>query len=203
MPVSISCGHYVSRSLASRPYYVHLDGDMGKLGVVDPTPDGGRLIVASGSGRRIRPDHVPTRAKRKGGSLKVFPHLQFDQFFARPFVSDRLRDLIETLEPGVHKFFTVEVTIGKDYVALRHLLNVCNRLDTLHPTLTFPRDDRGFYKGVTGEPCRIVHIAEAVAGHHLWHEKFAGGLFASDELVGQMVERGVTGLYLGQRHEAA
>ncbi|MFN3970703.1 MAG: hypothetical protein ACK4L4_04930 [Gemmobacter sp.] len=78
-----------------------------------------------------------------------------------------MRDLIETLEPRAPQFFSVAVTIETDDAAQRHLLKLFNLLDTMHLTLTFPRNERGFYTGVTGEPCAIVHIAEAVAGHHL------------------------------------
>lgn len=200
MSCRISSGHYVSKS--SWPYYEALDGDITRLQLVDPTPDGGLLMVAGDSGRPIRPDNVPTRAQRKRGSLKTFPHLEFDQFFAWPFVSDRVRDMVEALEPGVHQFFPVEVRIGRDHVARRHILIVCNRLDSLHPTLTFPRNERGFYKGVTGQPGAIVHRADAIAGYHLWFEKFAGGLFASDELVGRMLASETSGLYVVARHEA-
>lgn len=136
----IASGHYVAKSLASRPYNKALDGDVMRLQLVDPTPDGGGVMTPFSSGRPIRPDNVPTRAQRKGGSLKTFPHLEFDQFASLPFVSERVRDMIEALEPGVHQFFPVEVRIGRDHVARRHILIVCNRLDSLHPTLTFPRN---------------------------------------------------------------
>ncbi|MDP3194778.1 MAG: hypothetical protein Q8M85_05890 [Tabrizicola sp.] len=131
----------------------------------------------------------------------TFPHLEFDQLNSLPFVSDGVRDMIEALEPAVHQFLPVEVT-GRDYVARRHILIVCNRLDTLHPTLTFPRNERGFYDGVIGKPHAIVHRANAIAGYHLWHEKYAQGLFASDELVGRMLVTETSGLFVSDRHEA-
>lgn len=50
-------------------------------------------------------------------------------------VSERARQIIELVEPGVHQFFPVDFIDRKDrLIETRYWFYICNRRDTIHPT---------------------------------------------------------------------
>jgi hypothetical protein len=195
----INGGVYQTKSLASHPAHEAVDGDLKKVKVVDPTPDGGGLITKSLSGRPIHTEHFPTRAKRVGGSLTTFPHLQVDQFYGSLMADDEVKSIIEGFEPDIHQFMPLEVSIGRDVVNRRYAVNVCKRMDMMNRSLTYPINERGFYKPYGSPESRLVLSRQAVEGHHLWHDKYLVGTFVSDELAAALRTAEVTGLHLSER----
>ena len=125
-------------------------------------------------------------------------------------ISDRVKDLIEEMEPGRHRFWPVEVTDGtRDYPGY-WLLNTCVDLDTIDRDRSnvhvdkiqeddpryhwlYPKfsvgDKDAFKAGIT---CR----RELFAGHHLWCERmFDGYTFLSTEMRDRLTEMAVTGVW--------
>lgn len=206
MVYHISGGKYVTDYLGSQPGYKALDGDIEKVEIVDPTPDGGGLITRRGlkSGRPMKPDHMPTRLGRGGPGLDIFPLLDVDSFTSCLLVNQTFKDILEELEPGVHQFFPMEIFIKDEKVGDRYWLNICNRLDSYHPTLTYPRNARGFLLRVKeGEPRSVVFSAEAIGDHHAWHEKFGMGTYISDIFAGRLKDASLTGLTFSKHYDQA
>ena len=189
-----------------KPAIIPLDGDTKLLRLKDPTPDGGTLITKFGSthvGRPIEDTGVPTRARRVGAGLNVYPQLDFHTMSGSALVSEAVRDLIEELEPNTHQFFPIEVTMGKTDVpyGMYFKLMPCNRLDTMDRDNSFPLNARGFYKGGFGKNAtgKLQLKCDAIGPHHLWQEKFVtigGGMWMSDTLVEAIRDAGLTGILI-------
>jgi len=217
--------HIAGGHLAKKQHFSHwfkeLDGDPEKVELENPTPDGGRPVAGKWSaGRALKPDHMPTRLIRGGPGPKQSPVLDVEALYGGTLlVREPFKDLLESLEPGVHRFFPMEVyikahdpatwqpedgfykdpkgtTIKLEKLADYWLLNICNRLDTYHPT-TIGRDERGFYVperlGING---RQVFSNERIGRHHAWHDKFASGRFISDTFADLLRSNGLTGVAL-------
>ncbi|MBM7066840.1 imm11 family protein [Actibacterium sp. 188UL27-1] len=106
------------------------------------------------------------------------------------------------MEPETHQFFPMEIFERKKKIADYYWLNVCNRLDTYHPELTYPRNERGFWKSVEGEPASLVYSMEAIGDHHMWVDKFAGPTFMSDTFAARLQEAGLTGISYHRKEQA-
>jgi len=106
-------------------------------------------------------------------------------------VSAVLRDKIEELEPGVHRFFDTEITCkGGEKPAKRYwLFQICNLVDAIdeEKSVRFVSEN-GFknYKryglGPGAEP-KLVFRKEAIAGMCVWMDERFADFFMSDELV--------------------
>lgn len=184
------------------PYFVALDGDLQQVRIADLTDEGGTVINAGGygSGRPLINEHLPTRARRLAGSIKTHPKLDCHSFFSRFIVTDKVRQIIERFEPGIHQFFPITVTQSKkdheygDYF----ILHVCQRFDGLDPVRAQPRNHRGcLVEGADGTR-KLILSRDRIKGYHLWHEKNVAlgisGAFMSDELFDALCQAGVTGL---------
>ncbi len=196
-----------------------LDGNPDLVELEDTTQDDGGLVAGTFSvGRPLKPDHMPTMLLRGGPGPEQSPLLDVDSWIGSMLlVKKTFKDILEELEPNVHRFFPMEVFVndhdpktwqpedgfydepkGKKTklvkVADYWLFNICNRLDTYHPD-TAGRNDRGFYKpeklGVEG---RQVFSIEKLGNHHAWHDKFAHGRFISDAFAARLQAAGLTGL---------
>ena len=62
-------------------------------------------------------------------------------------VSERAKQVIESIEPNTHQFFPVEYIDRQDQlIATRYWFYICNRRDTIHPTKSnMMLDRRGLY----------------------------------------------------------
>ena len=103
-------------------------------------------------------------------------------------------DILEELEPGVHQFWPMELYIKNEKIGDAYWLNICNRLDTMHRKLTYPFNERGFWKPTKDNPGRLVFEVQKIGEHHAWHDKFRGGTFISEEFAARLQAAGVTGL---------
>ncbi|MEF2074394.1 hypothetical protein [Consotaella aegiceratis] len=57
-----------------------MGGEPDRITLIDPTQDGGRLIIARSidAGRHVHPEHVPTKLQRGGPGVFEFPLLDFN-----------------------------------------------------------------------------------------------------------------------------
>lgn len=103
-------------------------------------------------------------------------------------VSDILRDKIEELEPGVHRFFDAEITCkGGEVSAKRYrMLQICNVVDAIDEDksllATLGRTEMlspGVGKGLEA---KMVLRKEVIEGMCLWLDKRFAPFFMSDEL---------------------
>ncbi|MDX8347941.1 hypothetical protein SLH49_08080 [Cognatiyoonia sp. IB215446] len=166
---------------------------------------GGRFVKLK-SGRPLKPDHMPTKVQRVDPNRKKVPLLDVENWCTHFFVNQIFKDILEELEPDTHQFFPMEIFQKDEKIDDYYWLNVCNRLDTFHPELTYPRNARGFWRPVDGEPSSYVFWTDAIGDHHAWIDKFAGsgrsGLFMSDTLVQRLQAAGLTGLSYHQEKQA-
>jgi hypothetical protein len=202
-------------------WFKEMDGDPQRVQLEDPTPDNGAPVAELWSaGRAIRPENMPTRLLRGGPGPAQSPVLDVEAFYGGALlVRQPFKDLLERLEPGVHRFFPMEVHVkahdpttwqpedgfydepeGKEIPLVKladyWLVNICNRLDSYHP-LTIGRTERGFYNprklGVEG---REVFSLDRIGRCHAWHDKFAFGRYISDSFADLLRGAGLTGIVL-------
>lgn len=189
-------GKYGDEDPDPMPYFL-AEGDFQNTRVVDKTPDGGRLIVAKNTGRPMALDNIPTVVSRGGPSLEKVPLLDVNSVYSGTMVNQTFKDILEELEPSVHQFFPMAVMNKGEKIADHYWLNICNRLDAIDKTKTYPLDDRGFWNPKRGEPSAIVFSLDAIGDRHIWHDKFVEGTFVSEEFLKRLREAGLTGLSYG------
>jgi hypothetical protein len=185
-----------------------LDGDLSKASAII-TPDGG---VGTGGFPR-ETESLPKRVKWMDPNGNPVP--DFDQT-PRLNVSERAKQLIESLEPGVHQFIPVEYFDKKGkFLENRYWFVVCNRIDSLdreHTTMVLS-PGLGWYSarnlvaiGVEipphidpDQPAKLVFNLAQIGDAQLWHDKFLGsGEFISDKLAEAFLAAGITGLRLAE-----
>jgi uncharacterized protein DUF1629 len=178
-------------------HLVNIDGDFSEVEITDLTPDGGAQIsnVELNSGRPVKPDHMPTRLKRK----KAFDQPLADYMPApkgAAFVSQRFKDLVEEFEPGVHQFFEMSVKSGKEDLGVMHYFIVCNRIDGLDHAACVPpiRPQDHVYRGTFAASDRQVFSAKKIGGKHLWVEKHWMYFWMSDVFRDAVFAAGLTGI---------
>ena len=189
-----------------------LDGDLRRVELADPTPDGGVPLDGAflfTAGRKIRPEFVPRRMRWNDPSRRAIP--DFDHHLILN-VSGRARGLIEALEPGVHQFLPVTFQAPDGAILeQRYFLIVCNRIDSVDRAGTtlllwqdrvweaahvLPRDERPTADRADAEP-RLVFNLGRIGRCHLWRDKhLRQGPFLSATLAAAVAESGLTGLDL-------
>lgn len=128
-------------------------------------------------------------------------------------VSERAKEVIESVEPGVHQFFPVEY-IGRDDqpIETRYWFYICNRRDTIHPTASnMLLGKRGIYippfdavrRGLELPPhvdphADAKHVIDLskIDGVHMWREARSGsGMpLMSDTMWRAIQDAGLTGM---------
>lgn len=177
--------------------YEPLDGEMYKIKMVDEAPDpvigAMTTVIPEKSGRAIRPDNVPSRALIDGaeGPVRDFEHLR-----SLRMVSTRAKDVIESLEPGVHQFFPIRVERADgSFVETRWGLVVCNRIDSISRDHSYPKPIPGERYGyLVHRKAHPVLRRDKIGGRHLWAESLVDDeLLASDALFDALMAAGCTG----------
>ena len=110
------------------------------------------------------------RLKRREGRIVDIVDTSFETYA----VSQRVIDIIESIEPGVHQYLPYELICkdGSVHPDRRWLLNICTRAETLdyeRSNVTALRDRPHFYADRTNNHHLVVRT-EAVAGRALWYE---------------------------------
>jgi hypothetical protein len=191
---------------------IPLDGDINQIRTVDQTPDGGgRTHKGVGAGRKVHTEHFPTRMEWQG---PVDPATigDFNQTNLLN-VSERAKDLIESLEPSVHQFVPVEyLDKSGAHLDRRYFWVVGNRLDSAdHDRTTFvllggkmwrPIQDvaqsfpdhlpRGVDPAASSS---LLFSREQIGSAQVWRDKFidGGGPLVSATFVGAVSSSGLTG----------
>lgn len=139
-----------------------------RLEVADTTPDGGIgfFLSPSASGRPVKPESVPT--------VMTFPGNRRTQDLEAMFVytvSDRLKDLIEEIEPGTHQFLPVEIVKKKsgEFLQSRWFWQVCNRIDSVFEFEPGWYLENGVWQRPTGS--RPVFDITKIGDKHFWRDK--------------------------------
>lgn len=172
-----------------------LDGDFTKTTLIDPTPDGGRVITTgNGSGRAIDPKHLPTRLRRKGNAGCPLHDVR-EIWGSSLLVNETFKDIVENIEPGVHQFFPIAIEQRGKTVFERFYFNICNRLDSLAKSECVPPVEEGrLYRPARQPDDKVVFDRATFGNHHAWHEKFYIGRLVSDELFAAISDANLTGL---------
>ena len=124
-------------------------------------------------------------------------------------VDDRTVSAVEALEPGVHRFHPIEVTMksdGKPLPRPQFLLNCCTSLDAVDPansrieiTRVLPEEthpDLWYYTRKMGGPLQLSVHRDRIAGRAMWWDNRFKRLFFSDALVAALQAAGVEGIEL-------
>lgn len=197
-------------SLGGTPEIEILDEATHKLELVDPTPDGGiNLNKPMQNGRALKPDHMPTKVRRLDD--RPIPDYRTWHYFYS--VSDRFKEVVEKIEPGVHQFFPAEYVDRKgNHVANMWFLNVVNRIDSVDRGLTEPTGmilayglmwmpaydvpgaDRSTLKARFPKP-KMYFSRKQIGDRHLWFDKHSiYGPYISDELADALASASLTGV---------
>ncbi|WP_333815045.1 imm11 family protein [Tabrizicola sp.] len=181
------------------------DGDLRKTEYVDRTKD----VLSVGFdfpagdkrlGRALKPNNIPTKF-RWGGSAERMPDLMLSHSVM--LASDKVKDIIEGLEPGVHQFFPLETWAKGNTPARRmYLMNICNRLDSVdRKKTTKPMRDQHSWRN--GKPGELVFSLAQIGGHKLWHDKHIfDNMYFIDDVKNAFEAASVSGVkYFGYRAE--
>lgn len=180
------------------------DGPGGSLVLEDPSRDGGTGFVGgtqSYSGRRVKPESVP-RAIR---FMSDRPLQDFESQFVKT-VSDRLRAVIEDLEPGVHQFEPIQY-VARDGMLLetRWFWQICNRLDSVHrDKTTWVLDEIMWRIPVAWDKkSYLVFDLSKIGAAKFWNDKHVHDAdYCSDDARDRLDSEGVTGLRYSYREQA-
>ena len=119
-------------------------------------------------------------------------------------ITEPLKNIIEALEPGVHQFFPLKMTMprGKVYPEPYFGMIILRKLDSFVPEKS---SDFHTFTSYTGEKyyhfdetkksiSRLALSGEKIKGTHLWREKYVQtpNIFMSDELRNAIKEAGLT-----------
>lgn len=156
-----------------------------KLGVSPPT-----------EGYPVDPATMPTAVSFESKN-KALP----DVFKVRMvnIVSERVRNVIERFEPGIHQFIPVDMyrPKAKEPFARHYWMIVCRRIDSVDPVhTTIPRKLNRLWAG--GDGGEFVFSLSAIGDAHLWCDPDIGTIYndCSQALGDALKEMGVTGLRL-------
>jgi hypothetical protein len=115
-----------------------------------------------------------------GSSRRKFPHIMRGGVFLT--VSDTGKDIIESLEPGIHQFISLEYRTKKGvHIANRWALNPLTMLDSLDREKSDPAPNE-LWHTVHGYSRRLYIDRKVVGGKHLWVERYHRGFFVSYQL---------------------
>ena len=196
---------------AVEPSLRMLDGDVQKVTVIDPTPDEFGFAFDFGppsrTGRHVDPKHVPTAltfSARKGMKIPDVD-LIHGGFFC---VSERMKGLIEGLEPGVHQFLPMTYRWKDGSVAEERWLFVCgNRVRALNGKKTTLKKAKKPGKYMASRVGNIVFDSANIGDRQFWvcSDMLGDYTFMSDRAFNLFVDADVTGLKLSdeQYHSAA
>ena len=124
-------------------------------------------------------------------------------------VDDRTVAAVEAIEPGVHRFHPIEVTMkgdGRPLPRPQFLLNCCTSIDAVDPDHSrvkikrvLPEEthpDLWYYARQMGGPLQLAVHRDRIAGRAMWWDNRFNRLFFSDALVAALQAAGVEGFPL-------
>lgn len=180
-----------------------LDGESHKITYIDTTLDvpsaHGRFKKGTwGAGRAIHPEGVPTKLRHNRGASKGKPDALWSG--GGHFVNEKVKDIFESFEPGVHQFFPVEC-VWKDGAPAEpmYFMIICNRIDSLAQSMSIGRMTILGWYATEAREVKIVLDEQRFAGCHAWVERQVGfpttnPFYISDALHSALRAADVTGL---------
>lgn len=149
-------------------------------------------------GFRFPPVDEPFRIRITGMSGPLPGHFGTNLGIA---ISMRMVDAIEALEPGIHNYVPLEVTMPDGSLVAENwfLLNICSRLDTIaveqseHIVETWPKPNCNLY--FVGSKEGAVAYANRIGDHALWCEYKSGDVIISNDLVNALITAGIFAYY--------
>ena len=164
------------------------------------------------AGIPIPPEIVP---RRYVVTDKKMPVHGFFSCINGTAVDDRVVSAVEALEPGVHRFHPVEITMkadGKPLPRPQFLLNCCTSVDAIDPANSrvtvrrvLPQETHpdvwhyivpGGSPSQPAGPMRLAVHRDRIAGRAMWWDTRFNRLFFSDALVTALQAAGVEGMQL-------
>lgn len=197
-----------------------LDGNPAQIRSLDEEPDGGVAFKGFLSGRRCSVEGFPTEMRWMGPLNPPIP--DFDQSTLLN-VSERVKDLIEGIEPGVHQFVPVNYSDkAGHFVERRYFWVICNRIDSVdrgHTTFVLRRGKVWrspkllVERGEVGEipahidpdkPPKFVYNLAQIGRAHVWRDKHLDGghILTSDIFAEALQTSGFSGFRMSSRLEA-
>jgi len=170
--------------------------DWMNLRLEDETRDGGGGLATSRSfsGRRAKAESLPKAIRW----LSKRETLDYENAWVAS-VTDRLRALIEEIEPGIHQFEPLRF-LTRDGAKLekRWFWQICNRLDTVSREHTKIWLLKGSQWGMPSvRPCEepiLVFETDKIGEAKFWHDKFlSASKFMSDDTKVRIEKSGFTG----------
>ena len=112
-----------------------------------------------------------------------------------PLVSDSLRNLIEQMDPGIHQFFPVELTLpaGRKLKTGFNVIIVTTKKKTILPEISDVSGPRyGSAYSLKSPGSKVVFSPSCLVGAHMWREiGYRGRLFISNELESAIRSKGL------------
>ena len=164
----------------------------GPLILEDQTQDGGAFIFSNHqlSGRRLVAESIPKAIYW----LSDCEIQDYEKFFIST-VSDRLRALIENIEPDTHQFTPVRIinAVGETLEDRWHF-QVCNRLDCVDHERSTGWLDRVIYRPQKGVPWHLVYREQQIGDAKFWCDKhIATGRMVTRDARAKLLDSGMTG----------
>jgi hypothetical protein len=201
---------YIFQTSFEPQYYVHveeLDDDSALRAFNKP-----KSSMGMQAGIPIPPEIVPRRYVVTDKQVPVHGFFGCRNGTA---VDDRMVAAVEAIEPGVHRFHPVEITMKADGRPLprpQFLLNCCTSIDAVDPEHSrvkikrvLPEEthpDLWYYALLGGSPSqpagpmKLAVYRDRVAGRAMWWDNRFDSLFFSDALVAALQAAGVEGFDL-------
>ena len=189
-----------------REYATYLDGDIDKVkpeGVEFPewaginSIDDGWAVSPSPKmqGIKVETEHLPTKICWPERKLK-FPDMLDDRTF---IVSDKIKDIIEKIDPVEHQFVPVDVYRKDDsFYAKYYWLYPLARIDSVNEEkTTFEKDRTSWvFEGNKEKDKVLVFSKNKIGKHHIWMDKhiYHSQPFVSEKLKNELESAKVTGM---------
>ena len=131
-------------------------------------------------------DQIPKSIKIKGIKKTTKLPDAFRVLNALPLVSDALRDVIERMDPGIHQFFPVDLTLpaGRKPETGFNVIIVTTKKKTILSELSEVSGPRyGTAYTLKSPGSKVVFSPRCLEGSNIWREVgYRGRLFISNEL---------------------
>ena len=181
-----------------------IDGDLKKVDIVDQSIDNGinplMRTYYFHCGRPVHTEHLPTKLRVSGARHELADYISFRRVF---ICSEKCREAIESVEPGVHQFEPVELVWKNGEAAGKYFFLIyCNRVFAIDEELTTPplvSSEKIWMPQNKGED-RLVFSSERAAQNHFFiNAGLEGSPFCSGVAKDAILNAGLTGFDFKQR----
>lgn len=189
-----------------------------RISALNPVDDGGVVWDSHNSGVPVDGANFPKWVRWTDPNGNPIPDFDNVPFLS---VSDKAKQIIEALEPGVHQFFPVEYQDGQGRITgVRYWFVPCHRIDSVDrkhtnmvlrkglewtPAKDMLRRREPVPDNVDpSKPSKLVLNLAAIGDRQVWRDKhISSSLFISDAMASQFKAEKLTGLRLDGSEEEA